>query len=172
MGDCPHQAAVLHDGAPAHPLHDAARLGQQFPVHHPEDHVAAGVRIADLLNFDPVSPGRLAGGGRPDLSVPSLHLLRKGHLHLLACKLGAGAAVDAVFPIDPDGADGVGTQEAAFQLSGTACRPLAASGDLAGHDLAAAQGDALPGIAVTDGMAQPREHALFLVGKGQGPHPC
>ena len=46
------------------------------------------------------------------------------------------------------------------------------SGDLAGHDLAAAQGDALPGIAVTDRMAQPCEHALFLVGKGQGPHPC
>lgn len=42
MGDCPHQAAVLHDGAPAHPLHDAARLGQQFPVHHPEDMLRRG----------------------------------------------------------------------------------------------------------------------------------
>ena len=38
----------------------------------------------------------------------------------------------------------MGAQEAAFQPLRDCLRPLAASGDLAGHDLAAAQGDAPP----------------------------
>ena len=172
MGHCAHQTPILYDGAATHPLHDAARLGQKGRVCDPKDHVPLGVGVADPLDLDPVGPRRPARHGRPDLGTAGLDLLRKGNFHRLPGERGAGGAVDPVFSVDADAADGPAAQEAALQLAGTARRAFAASGDLTGDDLPAAQRNAFAGVAVADGVAQPRKGAPLLIRKGQRADPC
>ncbi len=58
-----------------------------------------------------------------------------------------------------------------FSSPGLPTVPMLHPGDLAGDDLAAAQGDAFAGVAVADGVAQPRKHPCGIVHKGHGAYP-
>lgn len=51
-------------------LHNAAGPGKQGFVHHPDDHIAARIGIADLLDADMVGTGRFPGDGSQDLCIP------------------------------------------------------------------------------------------------------
>lgn len=62
-------------------------------------------------------------------------------------------------------------QKAAFQLARAAYGAAGAANDLAWHDLAAAQRNALAGVAVTDGVSQPGKDAVFCIHKGHGTDP-
>ena len=171
MGHSAHKTSVLEDGAAAHALYDAAGGGQKGGVCHPDDQIPPGVSITDPLDLDAIGAGRAALGGGPYLGRAGGDLLREGDLPQLARKVGAGGAVDAILTVDADGADGVGAQKMPLQLAGASGSAHAASDDLAGDDLAAAQGDAFAGVAVADGVAQPRKNAKLFVREGQGAHP-
>ena len=171
MGHRTHQPPVLQDGTAAHPLHDAAGLRQQCRVGNAQHHIAARVGIVHLFNIDAVAAGRFAVGSGQYLCRAGQHLLRKGKLRLLPGNGGAYRAVDAVFAVDADSAKGVVADKFALQLPGAAGGAAGASHDLAGHDLAAAQGDLLAGVTVADGMSQPGKHPGLRVHKGQRTHP-
>lgn len=64
----------------------------------------------------------------------------------------------------------MGAQEFSLQLPWAAHSAHAAPGDLTWHNLPAAQSDAFAGVAVADGMPQPRKDTLFRVHKGQSAH--
>ena len=65
----------------------------------------------------------------------------------------------------------MGAQKAALQLTGAAHGAAGTPHDLAGDDLAAAQGHALTGVAVADGVAKPGKHPSGIVHKGHGAYP-
>lgn len=65
----------------------------------------------------------------------------------------------------------MGAQKAALQLTGAAHGAAGTPHDLAGDDLAAAQGHALTGVAVADGVAKPGKHPGGIVHKGHGAYP-
>ena len=58
-----------------------------------------------------------------------------------------------------------------FQLPGAARCTAGAAHDAARHDLTTAQRHAFAGVAVADGVSQPRKHPCLFVHKGQGAHP-
>ena len=62
-------------------------------------------------------------------------------------------------------------EEFALQLSGAAGGTAGAAHDLAGHDLAAAQGNPLASVTVADGVTQPGEYPGLRIHKGQSAHP-
>ena len=172
MGHCTHQSAVLQDGTAAHALHDAAGFGKQLPVGHAQDHVAVGVCVVYLFNADAVCLGHLAVHGRPDLGIARHHLLRKSHLQLRAGKCSPCSAIDPGLAVDADAAKRMGAQKAALQLTGAAHGAAGTPHDLAGDDLAAAQGHASPVSLSLMGWPSPANTPAALSTKVMVPTPA
>ena len=129
------------------------------------------VGVVHLFYIDTVAAGRFAAGSGQDLCRAGQHLLRKGDFRLLPRNRSAYRSVDAVFAVDADPANGVVADKFALQLPGAAGGTAGAAHDLAGHDLAAAQGDPLAGVTVADRVTQPGEYPGLRIHKGQSAHP-